>query len=468
MKRFFKIVGITLGVLAALLIVLYFVSTGSVVNTPYFESEYFKKSQTDIDSLSKISMPVSGKTEAGFSKISITPKLNCAADNSEKGEFVKMPLAGFGGREGAPATGIHDSVFVKAVALKVAEKLVVLVGADLLIMPPNITDSVVQILTQKGFKRSQLFLSATHTHSSLGSWGPGFTGKQFAGENNKNVEKWLVQQISKAALSAVANLQPAKTTTGNFNAGDYTRNRLVGELGTKNDDFSFLFIQQTAGKKAVIGSFSAHSTCMGDENMEISGDYPGYWQRKMENSGIDLAVFMAGSMGSQNNRGEGEGFEKPRFIGESLADSTLVHINTLAPANSVLFNTATLKMNLPEYHFRISTTRNLSSFLTGKLMPYPENAVLQVLRIGNMVWISTPADFSGEYALQLKNSLAAKGFDANVTSFNGSYVGYIIPGRYFYLDEYEPKTMGMFGPTMGDYTFHLINQLTNLVTKSTE
>ncbi len=464
--KFLKITGITLGVIVLLLLVIYFTATGPVVNEPYFESDYFKNSLAEIDSLGKIATPVSGKLSAGFSKVSITPKLNSSADNVGKGEFMKMPLAGFGGRKGAPATGIHDSVFVKAAALKVGEKMVVLAGADLLIMPPNITDSVMVLLKEKGISRDQVYFSASHSHSSVGAWGPGFTGKQFAGENNKNVEKWLVQQVANAVLKAVADLKPAQIATGDFNAENYTRNRLVGDLGTKNDDFSFLVVQQNDGKKAVIGSFSAHSTCMGDKNLEISGDYPGYWQRKMENSGVDLAIFVAGSMGSQTNRGEGEGFEKPRFIGESLADSTLVHTSNLMLSDSVVFNSATLKLNLPEYHFRISTTRNLSSYLTAKLMPYPENTVLQVFRIDNMIWVSTPADFSGEFALQFKNSLAAKGFDANITSFNGSYVGYIIPGRYFYLDEYEPKTMGMFGPAMGDYTFQMINQLAGLATKN--
>jgi hypothetical protein len=461
--KFLRITGITLGIIALLLLAIYYATTGLVVNEPYFESDYFKTSLAGIDSLKNVANPENGNLQAGFSKISLTPKLNSTDDNAEKGEFVTMPLAGFGGRKGAPATGIHDSIFVKAAALKVNGKMIVLVGADLLIMPPNITDSVMKVLKGQGVNRDQVYFSATHSHSSIGAWGPGFTGKQFAGENNKNVEKWLVQQVSNAVLKAIANLQPATIAIGDFNAENYTRNRLVGDLGTKNDDFSFLVVQQADGKKAVIGSFSAHSTCMGDKNMEISGDYPGYWQRKMEKSGVDLAIFMAGSMGSQTNRGEGEGFEKPRFIGESLADSTLVHINNVSFSDSLLFNSATLKLRLPEYHFRISNTRNLSSYLTAKLMPYPENAVLQVFRIGNMIWVSTPADFSGEYALQFKNTMAAKGFDANITSFNGSYVGYIIPGRYFYLDEYEPKTMGMFGPTMGDYTFHLINQLAGLM-----
>ncbi len=463
MKKFFKISGITLGIIIALVVVMYFAATGPVVNTPFYESEYFKKSTAEIDSLKETGLAVNGQLLAGFSKVSITPALGVSADNIEKGEFVQLPLAGFGARKGAPATSIHDSIFVKAAALKVENKLIILAGADLLIMPPNITDSVMTVLSEKGITRDQIYFSATHTHSSLGAWGPGFTGEEFAGPENKNVQKWLVRQISKAVLLAIDNLKPAAISTGDFNAANYTRNRLIGELGTKNDDFSYIVIQQNEGKKAVIGSFSAHSTTMGSKNFEISGDYPGYWQRKMENSGIDYAIFMAGAMGSQTHSGEGEGFEKPRFIGEALADSTIIHIQNHELNDTVLLAAATIKLNLPEYHFRITTTRNLSSGLTKKLMPMPENPVIQGVRIGNMVWVTAPADFSGEFALQLKNTLAVKGFDANVTSFNGSYVGYIVPGRYFYLDEYEPKTMGFFGPTMGDYTFDLIRRMTSVL-----
>jgi hypothetical protein len=131
----------------------------------------------------------------------------------------------------------------------------------------------------------------------------------------------------------------------------------------------------------------------------------------------------------------------------------------------VEFSTLSVRMQLPEYHMRLTTKLNLSTYLSKQLMPLPQNAYLQAVRIGNMVWISVPCDFSGEYALQIKQALAAKGFNANVTSFNGSYVGYIVPGKYFYLDEYEPKLMGWFGPTMGDYTMDLIHQITGIVTK---
>jgi len=461
MKKF----GIISGIIISVIIFLFLILTESVDHTPYFESAYFKTSCSRIDSLKKSTLTTNDSLKAGFAKVSITPILNTPTDQAAEGKFKMIPLAGFGARKGKPATGIHDSIFIKAVALKVGQQPLVLVGADLLIMPPNIIDSVSVLLSRKGILRDQVFFSATHTHSSLGAWGPGFVGEQFAGKENKNVERWLVQQISKAVTTALADLRPARIGSGSFNAATYTRNRLIGELGTKNDDFSFITIEQTGHKKAIIGSFSAHSTTLGSGNMEISSDYPGYWQRKMEASTFDMAVFFAGSVGSQSPVAEGNGFDKPKLIGEALADSLNIHLSKVVLNDKVTLSAVSLKMQLPAYNMRLTTNTNLSHTLSKMLMPFPKSVYLQAIRLGNMIWITTPCDFSGEYALQIKNALAAKGFEANVSSFNGSYVGYIIPGRYFYMDEYEPKLMGWFGPNMGDYTMDLIHQISEIVTK---
>jgi len=458
-----KKIGIVLVTILVLLTVLFFILTGSVDQTPYFESAYYKNTCTRLDSLKKTTVIVNDSLQAGFAKVSITPNLNNSGDNISEGKFSQVPLAGFGARKGKAATGVHDSIFIKAIALKVNQQTVVLVGADLLIMPPNIIDSVTFVLSVKGIRRDQVYYSATHTHSSLGAWGPGFVGEQFAGKENKNLEKWLVLQISKAVTSAIADLHPARIGSGSFNAAFYTRNRLIGESGTKNDDFSFITVEQTGRKKAIIGSFSAHSTTMGSGNMEISADYPGYWERKMEQTSANVALFFAGSVGSQSPSGEGNGFDKPKLIGESLADSLNTYLPKTLLNNTVTFSALSLKLQLPEYHMRATTKINLTTWLSKKLMPLPENAYLQTLRIGNLVWITTPCDFSGEYALQIKNALAAKGFHANVSSFNGSYVGYVIPGRYFYLDEYESKLMGWFGPNMGEYTVDLIHRMSEIV-----
>ena len=461
-----KRLGIILGGILATFFLIFFFSTSSVDSTAYFEGDYFKKTIARIDSIKANQIFDNDSVWAGFARVSITPELNSAEDNYLEGKFKELPLAGFGARKGKAATGIHDSVFVKAVALKENQQTVVIVGADLLIMPPNIIDSVTAILAQRGIHRSQLFFSATHTHSSLGGWGPGFIGEQFAGIENKNVTRWIVLQISKAVTAAIADLHPARIGSGSFNAKNYTRNRLIGESGTKNDDFSFISVEQTGRKKAIIGSFGAHSTTLGSGNMEVSADYPGYWERKIEQSSADLALFCGGSMGSQSPSGEGKGFDKPKLIGDSLADSLNAHLGGLVLNNKIVLSAISLKMFLPEYHIRLTTRINLTSYLSKKLMPLPENVYVQALRIGNLIWITAPCDFSGEYALQIKNALAAKGFSANVSSFNGSYLGYIIPGRYFYLDEYESKLMGWFGPNMGEYTVDLIHRMTDIIIKN--
>jgi hypothetical protein len=200
--------------------------------------------------------------------------------------------------------------------------------------------------------------------------------------------------------------------------------------------------------------------------MEISADYPGYWARKVEGTSADIAIFFAGSTGSQSPENKGDGFNKPKYLGEALADCLNCHLATIKPENKITFSTASLKIQLPAYHIRLTTKYNLSTFLSKKLMPMPKNVYLQVIRIGNMIWITTPCDFSGEYAKQIKNSLSAEGYNSNITSFNGSYVGYIVPGRYFYLNDYESKLMGWFGPDMGEYTMDLIRQMLRVVTTS--
>ena len=459
MKRF----GIILIIILLTMVLVSCLSTSRIERSSYFRSDYFLKTMARIDSLKSVTLIVNDSMQAGFAKVSITPGLNSLLDNYSDGKFVQVPLAGYGARKGKAATGIHDSIFVKAVALKVDRQTLVFVSADLLIMPPNIIDSVAIFLSKKGIRREQLVFSATHSHSSLGGWGPGFVGKQFAGKENKNLERWLVAQISTAVCSAIADLKPAMLGSGSFNAETYTRNRVIGESGTKNNDFSFITIQQVGYRKAIIGSYSAHSTTMGSDNMEISADYPGYWERKMEGTSADLALFFGGSMGSQSPVGKGDGFDRPRFIGESLADSLNVHLPQVVLNDKIVFSNISLKVKLPPYHIRVTNKISLSSFLSKKLMPLPANVYLQALRFDNLIWITAPSDFSGEYALQIKNTLAAKGYNAMVTSFNGSYVGYIVPGRYFYYDQYESKLMGWFGPNMGDYTMDLIRQISKIV-----
>ena len=85
---------------------------------------------------------------------------------------------------------------------------------------------------------------------------------------------------------------------------------------------------------------------------------------------------------------------------------------------------------------------------------------LQGPRLGDALWLWTPCDFSGELALGVKAMATEQRLAAVVTSFNGDYVGYVIPTRYYALDGYEPRTMSFFGSQLPECFMAVLRELT--------
>jgi neutral ceramidase len=133
MNRKIKKTGLTAGIIILLLGIIYLVCTGKIDSTPYYECSYYKNSVAKTDSLAKAVSLTDDSLFAGFSKVSITPLLKGNEDNIAEGVFGEVPLAGYGARKGRPSTGVHDSIFVKAVTLKTGGHTLVFVSADLLI-----------------------------------------------------------------------------------------------------------------------------------------------------------------------------------------------------------------------------------------------------------------------------------------------------------------------------------------------
>src|SRR5690606_9834104 len=137
----------------------------------------------------------------------------------------------------------------------------------------------------------------------------------FSGTYNPLVVDWMAQQVFLSISLAIQDLRPGSIGMGSLPISHFMRNRLVGEKGKIDPDFMLIQVQQTDGRKALIGSYNAHATSLGDWNLEFSADYPGYWQRKLEESEFDLAIFLAGSVGSHSYRNaEGEKFEKTKYL----------------------------------------------------------------------------------------------------------------------------------------------------------
>ncbi len=452
-----------------------FLCLDGVDHRPYFREPYYQQTAARLASSITTNKIERGQLFAGFGQARLTPTLNAAADNPAEGQFQSIPLAGYGNRQGRPATGVHDDLFVKAAALRVNGLLGVMFGIDALIVPREVSDEAAARLQKElGLSRAQLYFSASHTHCSLGGWGEGLVGEAFAGGFNPGSRAWFVECVVRAAHTAVADLQPAQLGHGRFEARPFIRNRLVGDLGRVDPEFSYALIKQTSGRTGILGSFSAHATVLSADMMQFSADYPGCWQRAIEQATGGVAIFLAGGVGSHSPVAPERGFPGALQMGQSLASNLLSNLDRVAlsnapprlpsvhrPAtNQIAFGILALDVSLPEFNTRLTDGIRLRPWLTQQLLPPHRDSFLQGFRLGDTIWLSTPCDFSGELALDLKDFARARGGDAVVTSFNGDYIGYVIPSRYYHLDGYEPRTMSFYGPAIPDYLDELLRSIT--------
>lgn len=408
------------------------------------------------------SAPASSPLQAGWARVRLTPQLGAAQDDPLTGTFRQLPLAGYGQRQGAPATGVHDELWVKAVAFASGGNTGVVITADALIIPREVGDAAAETLRNIcGLNREHIYFGATHTHCSLGGWGQRFVGEAFAGPFHPGVRVWFAQQLAEAARSALSNLEPAEIGPGSFAAPEFVRNRLVGERGPVDPEFSVLLVRQADGDRAVVGSYGAHATVLGGDVMQFSGDYPGAWQRAVEASGVQLAAFLAGGVGSQSPRPPQGGFDGAEAMGRRLAEKTVDQLSRIQMEPSGPFAVRMATVDLPDLQVRVTDSVRLSPWAGRQMMP-PLNpqTFLQAFQFGSRIWLSTPCDYSGELALELKAAARSMNREAVVTSFNGDYVGYVIPSKYYSMDGYEPRIMNFYGRHVPDV---FANTLVDLV-----
>ena len=427
---------------------------------PYFREKYYTATAARLRALEGTNRVVRGELAAGFGRAKLSPAVNFAHDTPAQGQFRAMSLAGYGNRHGKPATGVHDDLYIKAVALRVQDRVGVMVGADALIIPRDVEEKAMRRLEhESGLTREQVYLSATHTHSSLGGWGEGMVAESFAGPFQPGAQVWFSDCIVTAVQNALKDLKPARFGQGRFNASRFIRNRLVGELGKVDPEFCYAVVEQDGGKPAVLGIFGAHATILSSDMMQFSADYPGAWERKIEEVTGGIGVFLAGGVGSHSPVPGTNGLAGVEQMGQALAQMVLERLPGTRLTNSVTFGMLGLDVLMPPLNVRISDGLRLRPWLAARLVPAKSTSFLQAFRINGCVWISTPCDFSGELALGIKDLLRARGSDAIITSFNGDYVGYVVSARYYHLNGYEPRLMSFFGPYVPDYFDELIRSM---------
>lgn len=436
MKIFLRL----LSFLLLLVVGLGFATLQRVDHSPYEQTDYYRqtldgllafRAEQDVDTLT-----------SNWASASLIPPFG-------------SPMAGYGDREGAHFEGVKDSLFVHAVVFRQAGRKAAFLTADLLIIPPELTQRLENQLPLIGWSADELYLSATHTHGSVGAWAPGPIGKLFAGAYNEEMITFLAAQFMEAIRQADQNHESISMAFGRIPMPEFVTNRLVGLDGDTDPMLNWMALKKSGGDRMVLVAFGAHATCFGPDEMSLHGDYPGMLREKLSEEGIE-GFFAAGAVGSQ-----APGFSElgPSAQAEKMAGGLSAALSQ-SLQEAVFEPVSTLQvLSLPLYtakpQWRISESLAIKPWLFHKLFgDYPLR--MKALKLGELLWVGLPCDFSAELSMPLYE---AAGHTLFVSSFNGGYMGYVTHDRHYSLNSYETRMMNWYGPGNGAYFSDLILQV---------
>jgi len=226
-------------------------------------------------------------------------------------------LAGYGGRD-HPAEGTLHDLWIKVLALEAADgNRAVVLTSDLLGIPKGMYDGVcAELETRCGLKRSQVMLTASHTHSGPVLKDALYDVYPLDDDQKAMIEKYsaaLEKTVVETIAAAFNRLAPASlwagegTTDFAVNRRNNPQNR-VAELreqgiplkGPVDHGVSVLAVRGPEGDlRAVLFGYACHGTTL--SLYQWSGDYPGFAQIALEKGHPGaLALFHAGCGADQN------------------------------------------------------------------------------------------------------------------------------------------------------------------------
>ena len=238
---------------------------------------------------------------AGAARIDITPQ-------------GPIWMSGYAVRN-KPSEGVRHPIFVRALAIDSGAGPVVFVSTDLIGLPFEISDEVAaRARKQFGIERSRLLLNSSHTHTGPLIW-PNLVSMWNlpAGEEAKlrAYSERLVNDLVSVIGSAVKDLSPAEVSYG-FGEAGFAMNRRepsangmrigVNRQGPVDHTVPVLKVSAPGGKlRAVLFAYACHNTTMTGEFYELSGDYAGFAESKLESEFPGAtALFLELCGGDQN------------------------------------------------------------------------------------------------------------------------------------------------------------------------
>lgn len=449
MKRLKKIL---LGILAVLLTVvalfLIFIGPWPVyADSHYRDSSYYAKALEDITSHAQESelTATPGRLQAGWAKRDINPGIG-------------TPMAGYSGRNPKESTGVRDKVEVSALALSDGKDTVVLVGSDMLIIPPNLSDAVrAAVLEQTDGKLTgnDILFNASHTHCGPGGFGPGLVSEFIAGKYDPKIPEFLSKQFTDAIVSAYKAMAPAALATGKLDLPEYIRNRcnrtevdsVLNYLVAKHDDGSSVYLVR----------YSAHPTTFSDDQMEMSAEYPGEIKRYIEEQTKQTAEYMSGAVGAMGPRAPEAPTpdDRVKAMGEAIGKRVLEDAtpDKLQFRDHLDIASVGVTLGMPQQQLRpVSSKWRLSPFALG-IAGVPAGGWISGVKVGDILFVGLPCDFGGEISIKWRKWAEEQHIELWTHSFCSTYCGYFSPDEVYNVEplQYETNALSWYGPNIEAY-----------------
>ncbi|WP_158858773.1 neutral/alkaline non-lysosomal ceramidase N-terminal domain-containing protein [Lunatibacter salilacus] len=408
--------------------------------TPYEETAYYHETVESLENLAWQSSD-NGYFLAGWSKENITP-----------GE--PKPLIPYKPR--GDYEFVLDSSYVKTLILGNNEQLIAFINYEILFVHPYLAQKIRDRIIGEKLPINHIYFTTTHTHSGYGGYSPGLIGRLTMGGLDEEVVDLLASETVLSLKSSLSSMDTATLSYRKTYAADFVTNRLI-ENDPIDPYIRELRIQKNSGETGSLLTFSAHSTMLPGRYMGLSGDYP-FYLTKLQEQTVDFSLFASGTVGSHRPVGDGEGPKRIQDYAyrlDSVLKSDTISHDTLLRTS---LRSGKLTMKLRSAHYRISDNLRLRPWLFDWAFG-DSPAHLDIQQLGNLLFISSSGELSGVFYEEWEKLAQSQGLHLIVTCFNGGYIGYITPDKYYGEKLYEVRDMNFFGPFNGAYHSELVERI---------
>ncbi len=249
---------------------------------------------------------------AGAAKTVITPDVHAAP----------VYMAGYG--QNRAATGVHDDLYARCLALGVGNQTIVVCAVDLIGLFYDDVLKIRERVKDQAPEVTHLIVASTHDHEgpdTMGLWGP---SPLQSGIDEKYMT-WLRERISQTAVQAARAMEPARLTLGRDDHPLLAMLQSDSRPPYVKDPYLFVMHLTSIATGSTIAdliNWSDHPETLGGKNTEITADYPRWLCQYVESHLGGTAIFVNGSIGGLlSSNGPSVALQDPQ-TGAVAADNT--------------------------------------------------------------------------------------------------------------------------------------------------